>query len=271
MNVYLKKQNFFFRRTILKIGLLLLVVMALNLFQLQAKNMFYGASAPLSAALWHASENLSQGLQPLLSFKKLQNDNIALQTENQKLLAQVLMLKNSTLYHEDYQNALQSIGAASIKAAKIIGLDIATDRATINKGSADGVLENMPVVSGQNILYGKITKVYNNFSEVTLVSNKGSVVDVKVIGQGDDKNFIYGAIKGSGNLGFYLDLVDSNAHIQEGEGLATSGLDGIFPAGILVGNIMTVTQDDLKPFQTATIKPLGNPQNIENIFVITKR
>jgi rod shape-determining protein MreC len=273
MQVYLKKQNFFFRRAIMKTSVLILAIGALNMFQLQAKNLFYGASSPVSAALWQASEGVSRGFQPFLNVKKLQSDNAALQAENQKLIYQVFMLKQSNLEHQEYQNALQNAvpSSLSIKAAQITGLDITNDKATINKGSADGVAENTAVISGQNILYGKVTTVYKNFSEVTLISNKGSVVDVKVIGAGDEKNFIYGAIKGTGALGFSLDLVDSNAEIQEGQSLVTSGLDGIFPAGLLVGSITAVNKNDLKPFQTASVKPLGDPRSIETVFVVTKK
>ena len=273
MQVYLKKQNFFFRKAVVRIGIFLIAVVALNIFQLQAKNIFLGASSPLSAALWQTSGNVSGVFAPFLNVKKIQSDNVALQAENQKLLSEILILKDSNVYYQEYQSALQNARTLNmtLKPAQVTGLDIAHDMATINKGSADGISENMAVMVGQNIIYGKIVRAYKDFSEVMLVSNKQSVIDVKIIGTSDNKNFIYGAVKGLGNLGFFLDLVDSNSHIEEGQALATSGLDGTFPSGLLVGNIGTVDHNDLKPFQTASVKLLVAPQNVENVFVVMKK
>jgi len=80
---------------------------------------------------------------------------------------------------------------------------------------------------------------------------------------------VYGAVKGSGNLSVYLDLVNSNSKLNENDVLVTSGLEGIFPKDLLVGKITSVSQNDLKPFQTAKVQPFYDVQNIDHLLVIT--
>src|SRR5207237_1162769 len=100
-------------------------------------------------------------------------------------------------------------------------------------------------------------------------SAKTSVVDVK-IQQGDiTKNLIHGALKGGGNFSIYLDLVDSDSDIKEGDVLVTSALEGIFPPDLLIGKITSSDKNDIKPFQTAKVQPFFDIKNIDNLFVIT--
>ena len=102
-----------------------------------------------------------------------------------------------------------------------------------------------------------------------LISNKHSVVDVKIQTSDTVLPIISGAIKGNGNLSTYLDLVASQAKINEHDTLITSGLEGIFPKDLLVGKITSIDKNDLKPFQTASVQPLFDVKNIDTLFVIT--
>jgi rod shape-determining protein MreC len=152
--------------------------------------------------------------------------------------------------------------------AKPIGLDLQQDVVTIDQGSADGIAENMPVISQEKIVYGKVTKVYNNFSEVQLISAKTSVTDVKIQSDDPTATAINGAIKGNGGLGIYLDLVAADAQINQNDVLVTSGLDGIYPRDLLVGRIDSWNKNDVKPFQTAKVSSFSDIKNAENLFVI---
>src|SRR6185436_14740024 len=183
MQVYLKKQNFFFRKTLIVTAVIVVAIIALNIFQLQIKNIFYTTSLPISTALWQAGEGITHFFDPFINVKKIQGENVALQTQNQQLLLQVASLKDSVLSQQEYQAAKQSATQQnfSVIAAKVTGLAIGNDMATVNKGLADGIKENMPLISSQNVLYGKVVKVYKNSSDVMLVSHKQSVTNVKVV------------------------------------------------------------------------------------------
>jgi rod shape-determining protein MreC len=66
-----------------------------------------------------------------------------------------------------------------------------------------------------------------------------------------------------------LDLVPLDAEISAGQTLVTSGLEGVFPPGLLVGTITSAKRSDVQPFQTAEVTPFFDPAHTETLFVIT--
>jgi rod shape-determining protein MreC len=166
--------------------------------------------------------------------------------------------------------------------AGVVGLDD-QDTMSINKGSADGLAEGMPVINRQGALFGKVFKVYKNFSTVMLISNKNSVISVKAQRYNPEGTLekpadltqdsvepkeINGVIRGAGELGVYLDLVPIDDTINQGDILVTSAIEQTFPKDLLVGTVTKVQKNDQDPHQKAEVSPfLGS--SIDNLFVIT--
>jgi len=136
----------------------------------------------------------------------------------------------------------------------------------------------MPVINQQNILVGKVFKVYKNFSDIMLVSNKNSVINVKIQQQNviTDTSAsatlpaeIDGVLKGDGGLTAHLDLVPINSNINPYDVLVTSSLEKSFPKDLLVGKILQKTKNDQEPFQKAQISLFFDVKTADNLFVIT--
>jgi len=279
MNIYTKKlfvlikgkQKILWQKIFIKITILFFLILFLNIFQAPIRNSFYVISSPITKTFWKTGKNISFFIESFVNIKGLQNENDDLKEENQNLLSQISLLEESLRENQTLKEILldNEINNFKVVLGKVIGLDISNDFILINRGLDDGVLENMSVVSQKKVFYGKIFKVYKNFSQVMLISNKNSVVDVKIQNDNLNKSLIYGALKGNGNLSAYLDLVSFDADIEEGDILITSALEGISPKNLLVGKIIRKNKNDLKPFQTAVIQPFFDIKNIENLFVIT--
>ena len=279
MNFYVRKPfglaqgrpNLIWQKVLVGAGILVGLIIFLNLFESPVRNTFYFISSPISNVFFQAGKNINQFFGSFLTFGAYQKENSNLKQENKNLLSQIAGLQNQIKQNQDLKSFIQTPSQAdfSILSAETIGLNSANDMITISRGSKDGIQEGMPVISPQKVVYGKVTKVYKNFSEVMLVSNVKSVVDVKILQTGLEKPQINGAVKGIGNLGAYLDLVNSDAKIQEHDVLITSGLEGIFPADLLVGKIESASQNDAKAFQTANVKPFFDINTLDNVFVIT--
>ena len=77
-------------------------------------------------------------------------------------------------------------------------------------------------------------------------------------------------VKGKGNLGLYLDLIPKEEEISEGDFVVTSVLGGIFPQGLLVGQIKKVEKSDIEPWQTAEIKSSFQLKDLDNLFIISE-
>lgn len=270
MNVYIKKQNFKWKKIAIRLVLLILFIGFLNLFQSPIRNSFYVVSSPFSRVLRQAGSNVSVFFSSFFNVSVIQeNDN--LKKENQKLLSEVALLQDLARQNQLAQEALDNTKSDNFKMAlvQIIGLDLSHDVIIINKGLDNGILENMPLISGQKVLYGRVSKVYKNFSHVMLISNKDSVLNVKIQSSDTIKIPVYGALKGNGNTSVFLDLVNADSEMKEGDILITSALEGTFPKNLLVGKITSTNKNDLKPFQSANIQPFFDIKNIDTLFVIT--
>lgn len=249
----------------------------LNLFGLPIKNYFYTLSAPLQKILWTAGASSSSFIGSFINGAGLNKENELLKQENQKLLSQIAILKSieqANQAQNDISVARQN-NSFKLVMAGVIGLDN-NDILSINKGSTDGILEGMPVVNQQNVLFGSVLKVYNNFSEIKLITNKDSVVNVKVQqlsvapvdGFGESKE-IDGVVKGTGGLNAYLDLIPVNSEINLKDVLVTSAIDKLFPKDLLVGEIIEKQKNDQKPFQQAQISLFFDVKSVDNLFIIT--
>ncbi|MGA2417824.1 MAG: rod shape-determining protein MreC [Candidatus Staskawiczbacteria bacterium] len=268
-NFSINKKNKNLLKFLIGAGALLFFIAVLNFFISPIKNTFYALSSPVQKTFWAAGESSAGFLTSFADAGNLNKENQNLKSENQKLLSQVaslLSIEQANQAQTDISATCQNNGFKTVPAG-VIGLDD-NDILSINKGSADGVSENMPVINQQGAVYGKVFKVYKNFSQVMLISNKNSVINVKVQ-QGDaTKPEIDGVIKGQGNLGVYLDLVPIDDTINQGDVLVTSALEATFPKDLLVGTITKVEKNDQNPHQSAQVQPFIS-SSADNLFVIT--
>jgi rod shape-determining protein MreC len=269
-NFSLKQKNRGWQKFLIGGVVVLLLLFVLNFFVAPIRNSFYSISDPIQKSFWTAGESSSTFLGSFLSAGSLLKENENLKCENQKLLAQV-----ATLQSIEQGNQAQSAISATcqnngfdVLMVGINGLDD-QDILSINKGSANGIAEGMPVINQQNVLFGKVIKVYKNFSKVMLISNKNSVVNVKIQQSlGDTTPEVDGVVKGKGGLGAYLDLIPVNDGINPYDVLVTSALDKTFPKDLLVAKIIQKEKNDQKPFQQAQIGLFFDVKTTDNLFVI---
>jgi rod shape-determining protein MreC len=259
----------------------LFLIFILNIFTVPIKNCFYAISYPIRKTFWSAGAMSSNFFGSFFKAGSLAKENEDLQKKNQELLSQVATLQS-------IEEGNQALSAASVSCqnnglqfvmAGVIGLDD-NDMLSINKGSVDGISEGMPVVDQQNVLFGKVFKVYKNFSSVMLISNKNSVINIKIMktpvasrpegypGFGEPKE-IDGVVKGSGGLSAYLDLIPIDEDINAQDVLVTSAIEKYFPKDLLVGKIIQKEKNDQKPFQEASIQLFFDVKTADNLFVVT--
>ena len=98
----------------------------------------------------------------------------------------------------------------------------------LDKGSQSGIQPGQVVVDDVGVV-GQVTRNYPWISEVTLITDKDHSVPVQVV-----RNGLRSVVSGTGKDGtLELRYVAVNTDIQEGDLLATSGIDGVYPPGFL--------------------------------------
>ena len=262
------------QRTKIGIIIILLIVffIILNLtgFSKDVKNFFYLVSAPIQKTFWEAGNRVSDFFETVSEIRNLKKENENLEFRIQELSAEIARLRDLEKENKVLREALDIDLQEEFKIvfAQITGKDIVQDSILINIGSKDGILKDMPVISPQKVLLGRISQIYDNFSRVMLVSNKESIFSVNIQGEAVDDT-IEAVAKGKGNFQVKVDRIPLKAEIKRGDKVVTSALGGLFPSGILIGYIKNIERLGVELFQQAEIQPMIDIRELRYIFVIT--
>lgn len=246
-------------------------IIALNVtgFSKNVKAFFFSVSSPIQKTFWQAGKNISDFTSGIFKVNTLKKEIEILTFENQELMGQIIAIFEIKKENEALREAL-GLGLEkefNLILAQIISKDVSQDSVLIDRGLKDGIAEGMPVITGQKVLLGKIGQVYDRFSEVIFISNKESSFDAKVFKEEDE---VFGIIKGTGRGGLYFDLIPKNKEIVENDIIVTSVLGGVYPAGLLVGEIEKINRSDRDPFQAAEIRPIFNIKDLNYLFILTE-
>jgi rod shape-determining protein MreC len=133
----------------------------------------------------------------------------------------------------------------------------------INRGERHGIAAGWPVVDA-NGLVGQVTRVYPWSSEVSLLTDRSQGAPVQNMRNGL-RIIIFG--QGSDNR-LEVRFLDMHADLQPGDLLYTSGIDGIYPAGVPVARVIKIEPPHHTPFARALCQPLGGVGRYRHIAVM---
>ncbi|MBF6625830.1 rod shape-determining protein MreC [Aerococcaceae bacterium zg-BR9] len=142
---------------------------------------------------------------------------------------------------------------------------------TIDVGSNKGVEVNMAVMAG-NGLIGRVVEVNPTSSKVLLLtsekSNAGKVSASIQTSSGSANGIVSSYDRKSKH--YIMTQIDPVAKIKRGDKVITSGLGGVIPSTLLIGEVESVKMDDYGLFQIVKIKPAGEMTDIRFVTVILR-
>lgn len=149
-------------------------------------------------------------------------------------------------------------------SARIIGFDPSNlvHAIIIDQGTRSGVAVGMTVVTPLGLV-GEVVQVTPNTAKVLLVTDVSSSVDSLV-----QANRAKGLINGSRGGQLTMTYIPQGVKVQAGDRVVTSGMSGVFPAGLLVGTITEVHQNDVDLYQDAKVQPAVDFGRVEDVMVI---
>jgi rod shape-determining protein MreC len=145
--------------------------------------------------------------------------------------------------------------------------DAFTRKVVLDRGTQHGVTLGQPVIDEIGVV-GQVTRVFPFSSEVTLLTDKDQAIPVQVV-----RNGLRTVAYGRGQSG-QLDVrfVAANADIQVGDILVTSGIDGVYPAGLSVAKVIQVENNATGAFGRIVCQPLaGINRNRQLLVLLTER
>jgi rod shape-determining protein MreC len=191
-----------------------------------------------------------------------------LESENARLQQQIIRLQEQAAEAEILSallNYARSAPESRYVAANVIGRDPSPFIKTllISVGTDHGVTHGMPVVTDRGLV-GRVVAVRDTVATVQLITDPESAVNVKLQASRTD-----GVLAARPNGDLWIDLIDQEATIDQGELVLTSGLGGGYPSDIPVGQIVSVRKRDFELFQQAVIQPTVLFDELELVLVIT--
>jgi rod shape-determining protein MreC len=132
----------------------------------------------------------------------------------------------------------------------------------IDKGSDSGLVPDLAVLTPQGVV-GKIVDVFPFTSHVLLLTDASSGVGIML-----GKTRVQGVLKGGTQNLCQLEYIMNEVKVSPGEEVLTSGLDQIYPKGLLVGTVLQATDGNI--YKNILVKPAVDLSRLENVLVVLK-
>jgi rod shape-determining protein MreC len=224
---------------------------------------------PLQKAVLLPVEGAGEAGNYFSNLASLQLDNAELR---KRQLAQAnLLLRQAHL--EDENRRLRALLAMQerldvpVRAAEILyaARDPFTRRIIIDHGLTHGIESGQAVIDDLGVV-GQVTRAFPLTSEVTLLTDKNQLIPVQVA-----RNGLRAVVAGAGSGAMELKFLPANADVQPGDTLVTSGLDGIYLAGLPVAKVISVDRNHSFSFARIDCAPLAGVERHGQVLVLGKR
>lgn len=200
--------------------------------------------------------------------KYLLNENRSLKQHALKQDVALQKLNTLALENTNLRQLLQtnkSIIETSVAAEIMhVGRDLFTKKIIVNRGATHSIVVGEAVVDAAGVI-GQVTRVYPLSSEVTLITDKSLAIPIQV-----ERNGLRAIAFGHGRDNT-LDLpyLPTNVDIQRGDKLVTSGIDGVYPAGLAVAYVSQIEITPDSPFARIVCEPTGGVENHKQVLLVS--
>ncbi len=229
------------------------------------------ALSPLtSLQTWVSQEYL--GVENFISasqdIRAIRQQNTSLEAENARMQAEIVELQQQLVEYEILSALLEFARANpdyQYIGASVIGRDPSPfiNYIIINRGSDDGLKRGMPVVT-QNGLAGRVVQVTASGARVSLITDPVTRINVRV-----EPSRSAAVLTGSITGDLTLEQIPQDEDVNPGNLILTSGLGGNYPANIIVGQVTSIRQRENALFQSASVQPVTDFDNLAIVLVIT--
>jgi len=224
--------------------------------------------SPIDAAFTHLSEGFASITGDYLELLNVRKENAQLRDELARVKSDRARLAELEAENQHLGELLElkdALGTTAV-AANVIGSDATGLSRTliIASGSDNGLRPGMAVLANQGVV-GKIIAISPHASRVLLIDDHNSALDGF-----DQRSRARGIVAGVVDDGIILKYADRSQDIRAGDTIVTSGLDGIFPRGLLVGAIESVHREGPGLFLGVRITPAVDFRELEQVLIVTQ-
>ncbi len=210
---------------------------------------------------------------PFFTLGKAFSELVAVRETNRRLTSELVArgLENQALKETAFENRrLRELLGLSAPpdfrpvTAELVGIE-ATHRPaeiTVNRGARDGIRRNLPVVH-LNGLVGKVLDVTEKAAIIQLLFDPGCRVAAR-----DQRSRVLGIVKWKAGPHLSFENVSPADDVVPGDTVVSSGLGGIFPEGLVVGTVISVTADTASFFRKIELLPAVGFSALDEVFIL---
>lgn len=228
--------------------------------------------APFEMVFSYVGQQIQHITSNLWEIATVHEQNQLLKNEIEQLRQQNTMAEEYAAENMRLREILaykQSAHQFDLLAARVIGRDSAlwTSMIVVDRGSSDGVRENMPVLTGKGLV-GHVMEVGPISSKVQLILDVRSSVGTLIQ---RPESRVTGIVTGTMDNPYMPQMVNipRNADVEDGDVIVTSGFGGIYPKGIVVGRVSSQHGDDSGLLKVAVVETAVDFQRLEDVAIIT--
>ena len=225
----------------------------------QVRQAFIAALHPFEMAANAPSEWVRDINKYFSAHNELVQENYALKQQAFQYQVSLQRLNTIQAENEHLRNLLNGNIPIQPKAvlAEIshMGRDPFTHVVVVNRGSQQNIKAGQAVVDSKGVI-GQVTRVYPFTAEVTLITDKELSIPIQI-----ERNQLRAIAFGEGNNTLDIPYLPTNVDIKVGDKLVTSGIDGVYPAGLAVAIVTKIQQNPESPFAKIVSTPVAGVSN----------
>lgn len=224
---------------------------------------------PVQRAVAFPAEVLRGAWGRYVSLVGVNEENEVLQTEVARLREENLQLREALVaggrleriaeMREDFE--------VPMLPTELVGSDVSPffHSVLLDRGRSDGVRSGMPVIS-ESGLVGLVVATSSEAAKTLLLLDRQIAIDGTV-----QRSRARGIVRGRGDEAPLFEFVARGGDVEPGDLLITSGLDGVYPKGLLIGTVAELDPSGARLLRTAQIEPAVDFGRLEQAFVMLRR
>ena len=231
--------------------------------------------SPLQKIIYNVNDKLKESFDFFINFSKVKQENEELAAKNaeleNKLIEYNRMKDENTTLREmfDYSQANENYNYLGCNIVGYSGGNISNGY-IIDKGINDGVKKDMIVITPAGLV-GKVTKSESSYSIVQTILNENIAVASMVESTRETTGILQGATDNKNKNLTILSNIPIDSEIKEGDVILTSGLGGMYPQEIRIGEVISVEVDSVGIMKKAIVKPYVDFNKLEGLFVVVPK
>lgn len=231
--------------------------------------------SPLQKIIYNVNDKLKESFDFFINFSKVKQENEELAAKNaeleNKLIEYNRMKDENTTLREmfDYSQANENYNYLGCNIVGYSGGNISNGY-IIDKGTNDGVKKDMIVITPEGLV-GKVTKSESSYSIVQTILNENIAVASMVESTRETTGILQGDTSNKNKNLTVLSNIPIDSEIKEGDVILTSGLGGMYPKEIRIGEVVSVEVDSVGLMKKAVVKPYVDFNKLDSLFVVVPK